>query len=148
MSRLRKLLLLLLIFAPVLFCGYKIGFYGFQLYLNRTPAEMADVPTYPGARNVRHTPCANHSLVNCSTLAYHVDAGEADIYRFYDDYVRGESFLPQRSWTGDGTAYPEHRIVNHYHKAQGRFQVLRLSTLANPAGVEVTVVLTDKPPNW
>ena len=144
MPRLRKLLLLLLVFVPLSFCGYKAGFYGFQLYLNRTPAQITDLPVYPGARDVRYVACTDPSLANCSTLTYTVNASEAVIHAFYEDHLHGDSLLPKRTWHGDGTVYPEYKIVNQYHKGGGRFQRLTLSTQHRSTGVEVTVVLRDK----
>ena len=143
MPRSRKLLVLLLVLAPLLFCGYKIGFYGLQLYLDRTPAKLSDLPVYPSARDVRYIACADLSLANCSTLAYSTDAPVSSVHGLYEEYLRGDSPLPKRLWLGDGTYYPSTTIVNFYHKAKGHFQVLTLTTLHSPDGTEVTIVLYD-----
>ena len=147
MPPIRKLLLLLMIFVPISFCGYKIGFFAFQLYLSRTPAQISDIPLYPGARDVQYVACTDRSRADCSTLTYSIVGSEAVVYDFYDDFFGGNSPLPKRAWVGDGTAYPEYRIINRYHDAPGRFQILTLSTLTRSTDVNVTIILSDKPSN-
>jgi hypothetical protein len=144
MPRVRKLLLLLLVFAPLLFCGYKIAAYGLQIYLNRTPAQVTDLPIYPGAQDLRYLSCEDPSLANCSTLTYSANASTADVHALYEDFLRGETPFPKRMWLGDGTRYPGDTIVNYYHKAAGHFQILTVTTVARPTGSVVTIVLYDQ----
>jgi hypothetical protein len=144
MPRLLKLLLLLVVFGIVLFCGSQVVSYGCQLYLNRTPLQIVELPEYPGARDVRYTGCEDLSLANSSMLAYSVNASSAEVHALYEDHLRGASPFPKRLWLGDGTLYPPNTIVNYYNDGKGFFQVLTLTTVQLPQGVEVSIVLYDR----
>jgi hypothetical protein len=143
MPRLLKLLLLLLVFGTLLFCGSQVVLYGIQVYLSRTPVQLADLPVYPGALDVRYTPCDDRALANCSMLAYSVNASPAEVHALYEEHLRAESTFPKRLWLGDGTRYPPNTIVNYYNDGEGFFQVLTLTTLHRRTGVEVSIVLFE-----